>query len=382
MRLGSDDAGGGNLDAAVEQLYGTLAGDISWTAALESVASLLGVDWIMLTRIGAGQRRSFFFESNAPAAVTDVFSRWPTIGRPNDYLRKALDFVPPGRIIELADLVDDPCYRSSAYFSEYARPMGGYSSVGADLMRDSNGLFNVCTWSARRKPLESESRLLMKRLLPHLSRVVSLSVLLERQRGAVGSMEEAWNCSATPMLMLGPDDRIRGWNAAAATLLPTIGESEFGTPELRTTKGEPFAISKLVRRARLERPLHPLAERGTLHLNNGMHFSVTILVAMQTTGLWCADNDEAAAIVVVHDMGPLTDGTGTLLARLYGLTATEARTAIEIASGLDVASIAGRHAVSAEAVRKHLKHIFLKTGTARQAELVRLVLLEAGPSHS
>ena len=60
--------------------------------------------------------------------------------------------------------------------------------------------------------------------------------------------------------------------------------------------------------------------------------------------------------------------------RLYGLTMTEADVAVRIARGADLQEISDELSVSIATVRKHLQHVFDKTDTHRQAELVRLLL--------
>jgi DNA-binding response OmpR family regulator/DNA-binding CsgD family transcriptional regulator len=58
----------------------------------------------------------------------------------------------------------------------------------------------------------------------------------------------------------------------------------------------------------------------------------------------------------------------------YGLTQTEARIVADIALGHSVDQIAALNAISRNTIHHHLKGIFSKTGTARQSELVALVL--------
>jgi DNA-binding CsgD family transcriptional regulator len=67
------------------------------------------------------------------------------------------------------------------------------------------------------------------------------------------------------------------------------------------------------------------------------------------------------------------------LQRAHGLTRAEARVVSRLASGLDVPAIAAELRVSVETVRSHLKHAYAKTGTKRQAELVRMVLVDSVP---
>ena len=61
------------------------------------------------------------------------------------------------------------------------------------------------------------------------------------------------------------------------------------------------------------------------------------------------------------------------LARTFGLTPTEARIAIHLASGGSIAGYTELFGVSAGTARSQLKSIFAKTGVDRQAALVALV---------
>lgn len=63
------------------------------------------------------------------------------------------------------------------------------------------------------------------------------------------------------------------------------------------------------------------------------------------------------------------------LRNCYDLTHVEACVALELAHGATIAEIADRLGVQANTVRWHVKQILSKTGTRRQAELVRLLLI-------
>jgi DNA-binding CsgD family transcriptional regulator len=58
----------------------------------------------------------------------------------------------------------------------------------------------------------------------------------------------------------------------------------------------------------------------------------------------------------------------------FGFTAAEAALALQIVSGNGLKACAQRLGVTLATARTHLRHIFEKTGTSRQAELVRLIL--------
>lgn len=59
----------------------------------------------------------------------------------------------------------------------------------------------------------------------------------------------------------------------------------------------------------------------------------------------------------------------------YGLTSAEARVALVASSGLSIPETAARLGISPNTVKTHLRRVYEKTGTARQAELSRLVAM-------
>ena len=58
----------------------------------------------------------------------------------------------------------------------------------------------------------------------------------------------------------------------------------------------------------------------------------------------------------------------------FGLTPAEARVALHLVTGETLRSAAAKLSISYETARSHLKNIFNKTGTGRQAELVVVIL--------
>jgi DNA-binding CsgD family transcriptional regulator len=66
------------------------------------------------------------------------------------------------------------------------------------------------------------------------------------------------------------------------------------------------------------------------------------------------------------------------LIRLYGLSRAEARVAALLGQGMRLEEVGQALGLTYETVRKHLKQIFAKTATDRQAELVRTLSL--GPA--
>lgn len=59
---------------------------------------------------------------------------------------------------------------------------------------------------------------------------------------------------------------------------------------------------------------------------------------------------------------------------MFGLTPTEARLAVLLAEGASLQNVAEQLEITEQTARTYCKRIFGKTGTSRQADLVRLVI--------
>lgn len=93
-----------------------------------------------------------------------------------------------------------------------------------------------------------------------------------------------------------------------------------------------------------------------------------------------AAHEEAGTPIALflQEVGRPTRLSGNVLAAVYGLTRAEGRLAEALANGMSTAEAAGSFGISPLTARTQLKSIFAKTGTSRQADLVRLML--TGPA--
>jgi len=87
-----------------------------------------------------------------------------------------------------------------------------------------------------------------------------------------------------------------------------------------------------------------------------------------------------AAIVTLTDLEPVSSpAMGAVLEHAFGLTSAEARLAGHLVTGKSLPEVAATEGVAYETLRGHLKSVFEKTRTGRQAELVALIAKLADP---
>ncbi|MDT5076915.1 MAG: hypothetical protein QOJ80_1552, partial [Mycobacterium sp.] len=86
------------------------------------------------------------------------------------------------------------------------------------------------------------------------------------------------------------------------------------------------------------------------------------------------DPSVGRALVMILDPEQDVEPPKMLMRRLFGLTNAEAEVALRVVRGDGLKPISEDLALSTTTIKTHLHHIFDKTDTHRQAELVRLLL--------
>lgn len=84
---------------------------------------------------------------------------------------------------------------------------------------------------------------------------------------------------------------------------------------------------------------------------------------------------EPAALIILHDPTRHVFTHVEQMKMLFGLTAAEARLTQALVDNETLENFADRCGLTSNTVRSQLKSVFAKTGTSRQAELIRMMLL-------
>jgi DNA-binding CsgD family transcriptional regulator len=85
------------------------------------------------------------------------------------------------------------------------------------------------------------------------------------------------------------------------------------------------------------------------------------------------ESSEAAGIVLLVDPDDQREPADVLLQQAFSLTPAELRLVLGLVKGLSLQAIAQQHGLSVGTLRVHLKSVFAKTGTRRQAQLLTLL---------
>lgn len=216
-------------------------------------------------------------------------------------------------------------------------------------------------------------------LLPHLSRTLRLRTMMLEARLARGDLQRVVDAMSVPVAVFDATGAVVcvGRRARAALAqLPSLSlrggrlssADQALDAELRLAE---FDVLRLVAGAELA-PKGPEVVLVARHQRQ----SAALLFFPLLPGSSLRDETGSAVrfLVAIHDPELAEVIDTRVVQRLYGLTRTEADLAVALAAGQSVLQFASVRGCSEQTVRVHLKRVLEKTKTARQADLVRVLL--------
>jgi DNA-binding CsgD family transcriptional regulator/PAS domain-containing protein len=364
---------GDRLLGVVEAIYGSALDPAHWPDALERVAELL-----------SSQHAHFF--------IADSRTMIPTlaaVGRsmPESLLREfhayyqALDprteaglRLPAGVFYPDFTLCDPVAFERSEFYNDFYRRCGSRWMAGAMLERTEHhttGFAIVRT--PHQGPFEPRDLRLLELLRPHLSQAARMHRRLVGQARQLAIDVAAFDRLAVGIVLLDPCGRVVRWNRAAQEIFSAGDGLHLGWKGFEaSSRRADSALQKALAAATSVDPLPP--QPAALAIERpSLERPYEVLIAPLFAETSPSFPSEAGILVLITAPGSASELPAQLLARLHGLTPAEARVAVALAAGRSLAEIAEASGYTREAARGHLKQIFQKTGTHRQAELVALL---------
>lgn len=209
-------------------------------------------------------------------------------------------------------------------------------------------------------------------LLPHLERALQLRSRLAHNDMAEHCSVAALDALATAVVLLDTGLTVLYANGAAGALFGAESPLQLrGARLAQTASRGAQTLAHMVRRA--VRCLEPGALSGpaqapqSLCLPRSGHLPLTLSVAPFMLG-----SGRPCAIVMARDPETVT-ASAEVLQQLFELTPAEAAVSRALAAGASLEDIAASTGVSVNTVKTHLHHVYSKTSTRRQGELIALI---------
>lgn len=368
-----------NRDEVVQHLYDCAAEERAFADVLGEIATLVRASYAHIFVVGSrGQlAESHFFGHDGRS-----FASYETYWRERDP-RFALGNAHVGRVLSDVEHLEPAAFERSEIYNDFLEPFGvRYTLFGQLGLGDGLAAAQAFMRDRSEGPFEAEQIREVTLLLPHLRRALDLRRLVQRCQDQLADLRAALDLVPTPLAIVDDTGRVLCASASAERLLgagdgPRIRQQRLSADLARTAREIGAAITRAAsfadasRRATEPFVVPPVVEIPRMHARP---LGLVFLPLRPRNALRDAGDARGRVLVVFDDPEASVELDPTVVRELYPLTPTEARLAVALANGQSLADFARERRCSAETARTHLKRVLEKTGTHRQAELVRVLL--------
>lgn len=273
--------------------------------------------------------------------------------------------------------IDERAMRRSGHYEWLAKYDWSYYIGGRVYEKDTTQVYYGVQRSKAAGHVDEKTIGLYRALYPHLHRAVKLTMAMRNAHVSSIAREHAIDSSTAGVLLLDGSRNLLYANSAAQEISCSGGGLSISTTKgLRAVDHRDNERLQAVIRSVLA-PDRPDNSGGAKSIaitkrNSVRSYWVSVVpVSHRVTPEFLADRPQVVVMiidpdrVVCHPIGQLR--------QTFGLTTREAELLHYLAQGVELEGAASAMKISVATARTHLKGVFRKTGTHRQAELLALL---------
>ena len=286
-----------------------------------------------------------------------------------------LPFLDVGQIVNTPDLVPYEEFRQGRFYREWAQPQGWIDVANAVLEKSATSCAYLSVIRNEQQGMvDDEMRRRMELIVPHVRRAVLIGKVIDLKHAEAATFADVADginagmflvdatarivhANATGHLALSAGDPLRTVGGRLAAVNPQVDQSlreicaDAGSGD--SALGTKGVAMPMTTRAGQYHVVHVLPLTGGERRHAGMMYAAVAAVFIRRAGL------EAPSMPEV-------------IAKSYALTPTELRVLLSVVDVGGVPEVAASLGIAETTVRTHLGRVFEKTGTRRQADLVKL----------
>ena len=357
----------GEYSRLVSAIHAAAVAPEHWVSAMAAVSRVFGANGGGLI-LNEGSDRSVKSASIPPDALHDYSTHYHRV----DYVLDAVERGPVGLVHSGKALI--ALNARSEFNADWMQP---HHMDDGLFVRLTDGPLPTCFLVAaagRDEPYATTERVeLVNALVPHLQQALRTQTHLQELKREAADAAEAIDCMPAAVLVVGPNSTVVHANTAAEAMLAQSRGLSVGSGSLRAESVS--ADVDLQGRVTAALGLTDTGERsGSSLLCPRSDSAQPYVVHVFPFTSQRRDDWAPRALVVIVDPERRREPSPQTLRRLYGLTHAEADVAARVGRGQGLTPIADELSLSLATVKTHVQRVFEKTGTHRQAELVRLLL--------
>jgi DNA-binding CsgD family transcriptional regulator len=366
--------------AIIGDIYDAALDPGLWVGVLQKMANFVGGPSSALVSHDTSAAAASFYYSwgDDPHYTKLYFEKYvklnPTLG--------AMALMRVGDVISISELVPIDELRRSRLYLEWAKPQGYADATIAVLEQSAmTTVHATVTHHDRDSPVGDDVRRRMTLLMPHVRRAVAIARLVDRHKTDVSILADAVDAIAAGVFLVHTDARLIRVNEAGRRMLDARalvrenhGRLEAASPDARAALADAVAGTD-------DNNFTVQGQRATIALTAPDESPYVAHVLPLTTGTrrQAGAKYGARAAVFIHPATPNQPTALEAIAQHFQLTPAELRVLVAIVEVGGVPDVAAVLGISETTVKTHLQRLFEKTGTRRQADLVKRVAAYSNP---
>jgi len=362
------------LSQLIGDIYDAALEPESWPRALGAVCGFVGgtqanIFWQDV--IGKSAKR--FYEWGHDPHYTQLYMN--TYVKVNPLFPGAFTFA-VGQVFTQSELISYAELHETRLYKEWMQPQGFVDFVACHLDKSGGSCIPVTVIRHQRDGLVDEATVArMDLLVPHVRRAALIGNVIDLRTCEAATFADTLDGLAAGIVLVDGGGRITFANANGQAMLEdgTILSGRGGRLAAREAEADQ-ALKDVF--AAAERGDDAVGVKGvvvSMVTPGGQRYVAHVLPLTAGARRQAGRTYDAAAAMFVHEAVLETPSMPDALAKAYRLTAMELRVLLGIVQVGGGPSVAEELGISETTVRSHLRHVYEKTGTNRQADLVKLV---------
>ena len=363
------------VNDAIKSIYDAALDWHAWPAALDSLADVVKAS---AAQFGSYNAATHSLQTVMPRIDPDYAKSFVEYWASRNTVWQQSSVVPVGEVMRPEMFFAPGEWRRTDFFNEWYRPQRLDSLIGTNLLIE--GPVSTVVSILRKEPFTRAEIELFARLIPHMQRAVQLQLRLAALEDQQSGSAEVLNRLHQGVLLVDGSGKVRFANRAAEEVLADGACLRVSGGVVHAARSDETSALHRTIASSVDTAAHgaeTTTSRVRLSRGDERRPLSVLVVPLRPQAPWMRLY-QPSAILFVSDPERDVAIRSEHLRDEFGLTRAEAALTLEILAGRGLQVAADRLQITLTTARTHLAHVFEKTGTSRQAELVRLILQSAG----
>ncbi len=365
------------FSTVVEKIYDAAIDSTNWSKALRGIMDLVGAsgsaihfgDSAIINQDPTGFH-SLGFSDFFNSKIVQYSGIWA--------LQCGLPFWKTGEVQHLPDILPHEEFINGRFYKEVLHPDGQLDYIGMIALKEGTRYVPLTLSTlAEDGPFSKRGVELVRLLAPHICRSAKIGLALELKSLNNTRLEATLNSLSAGVYLVNRDSKILFMNTAAES-------------QIKRSQGLGVTNNRLIPKDAAAAHTFAQALGGAgIAAIGGISVALPDPSGGLVATLLPLENGErqnlgglsapAAFAVFVQDPAFVPPVPGEAFAQLYGLTPSELRVSLAMAPNLSPQDAADNLGLAVTTVKSHLQHIFTKTGTNKQSDLMQLLMRASAP---